>query len=135
MMSMIVSMLKVLECLHRNKLTINLEKSQFGLTQIEFYGLVFGQEGMSVDPNRVQALLDMPDPESSSEVRSLLGMLNFSARFIPNFSSITYPLRTLTHKDAKFFWGPDQKSALDQLKAEFSKATKLAYFDTAKDTC
>ena len=43
----------------------------------------------------------MDPPKNVSEVRSLLGIVQYSARFIPNFAEMTTPLRKLTHQGVK----------------------------------
>lgn len=50
----------------------------------------------------------MPPPQNQSEVRSLLGMANYSARFIPEYSLITQPLSKLTKKNSEWLWGKEQ---------------------------
>ena len=53
---------------------------------------------------KVQALKQMSPLKNVAEVRSLLGMAQYSAQFIPGFSEITAPLSFLTHKDANWKW-------------------------------
>lgn len=124
----------VLEQLRTAGLTVNLEKCLIGQTNVRFYGLVFGADGVSPDPKKVQDILAAPDPQTSSEVRSLLGMLNYSSRFIPNFASITYPLRLLTRKDAKWEWSTQHKEALATLKRLITQQPVMAYIDPTKST-
>ena len=44
----------------------------------------------------------MPAPGTVAEVRSLLGMTNYSSNFIPDYSTITAPLRLMTKKKPSF---------------------------------
>ncbi|KAL9968995.1 hypothetical protein ACROYT_G021187 [Oculina patagonica] len=44
-------------------------------------------------------------PQTPSEVRSLLGLVGFSARFIPDFTTTADPLRRLARKGKLFMWG------------------------------
>ena len=73
-------------------------------------------------------------PTTSSEVRSLLGMANFSAQFIPNFATITEPLRMLTNKNIPFKWGDEQEQAYQQLKTALVSKPVMSYFDPSKET-
>ena len=77
---------------------------------------------------KIKAVRDAPKPSTASEVRSFLGMVGFSARFIPNLSTIAEPLRRITHKDTKFIWGNVQQRAFDHLKTKLADTTTLAYF-------
>jgi hypothetical protein len=69
---------------------------------LEFFGQIFSKDGVNPDPKRIKALKNASLPTNVSEVRSLLGMANYIV--IPNFATITAPLRDLTKKNAKFVW-------------------------------
>ena len=64
----------------------------------------------------------------------LLGMANYVAKFCPNYSTITAPIRALLQKDNEFCWRDDvHGAAFDKLKQMFFTAPCLAYFDKSKD--
>lgn len=76
----------------------------------------------------------MAPPTSASEVRSLLGMSNYLSRFIPDYATITEPLRMLTHdKGSEWEWSDRQTAALEQLKHSLISAPVVSYFDPNKD--
>ena len=83
---------------------------------------------------RVRALQETREPETVSEVRSFLGLSNYSSRFIPHFATITEPLRKLTRKDVPFHFGPEQKASFESLKQSMAEAGTLAYFDKRAST-
>ena len=76
-----------LQRLQASGLTLNLGKCVFLKHHLEFFGLVFSKEGISPDPKQISALANSATPTTAREIRSLLGMANFSAQFIPNFST------------------------------------------------
>lgn len=49
------------------------------------------------------------EPKPFSEAKGFLGLVNFSARFIPNLATAVEPLRKLTRKDVEFSWGVEQQ--------------------------
>ena len=110
-------------------LTVNWPKCEFGVKQIEFFGLVFSAKGVSPDPKKVQAVHNTDPPTNASQVRSFLGMLTYSARFIQDFATISEPLRKLTVKDAQWVWGPEQSTAFNTLKDRLTDSTTIAYYD------
>ncbi|XP_062610353.1 uncharacterized protein K02A2.6-like [Saccostrea cucullata] len=124
----------VFKRLEEKHLTLNKEKCEFNKTQIEFYGYVFSSEGISADPRKVDAIKNSEIPSNASEVRSFLGMTNYVGRFIPNYSTITAPLRELTKQNVKFEWQPNQQKAFDMLKRELTSDKVMAYFDPSKET-
>ena len=87
-------------------ITFNVAKCQFGVDELEFYGYKFTKDGLKPTPEKVRAVKESEPPESKEAVRSFLGMIGYLAKFIPRYSSLTAPLRELTHKDTKFKWGP-----------------------------
>ena len=63
-------------------LTLNLEKCQFSMSQLTFMGHVLSSRGVGVAAGKVKAVVEAREPESVSEVRSFLGLGNYSGRFI-----------------------------------------------------
>ncbi|KAA3477917.1 Retrotransposable element Tf2 [Gossypium australe] len=56
----------------------------------------------SVDPQKVEAVLDWKPPKSVSEILSLLGLARYYRRFIERFSLIAAPLTKLLRKGVPF---------------------------------
>ena len=77
-------------------LTLNKDKCQFNKRTIEFFGHVFTSSGVSPDPRKVEAIANASDPTNAQEVRSLLGLVTYCSRFIPDLATISAPLRELT---------------------------------------
>jgi hypothetical protein len=64
--------------LRESGLTLKRSKCEFGKTSIMFFGLVFPDQGISPDPEKVEALQHLPAPSNLAELRSFLGMANYS---------------------------------------------------------
>lgn len=125
------------ECLHRldtHGLTLNFDKCQFLQPQLEFFGLNFSKDGVRPDPKKVSALAKAAMPTTASEVRSLLGMANYSSQFIHNFATITEPLRQLTHKGTPFTWNQEHDNAYTTLREALINCPVMSYFDVNKAT-
>ena len=71
-------------------------------------------------------------PIDKNEVERLLGTINYLAKFIPNMSTITHPIRELLKSDNKFSWGEPQIKAFSEIKQVLSAAPVLAYFNVKK---
>ena len=65
-------------------------------------------------------LQEAPDPNTSVEVSSFLGLLNFVAHYVPNLVTCD--------KMIVFFFGDERKRAFNMLKESLSKTVKLSYF-------
>ena len=125
------------ECLKRledHGLTLNFDKCSFLQPRLDFFGLTFSKDGVRADPKKVAALANIATPTTTSEVRSLLGMANYSAQFIPDFATITEPLRQLTHKATKFRWEGEHEDAYQKILHALTNSPVMNYFDTNKET-
>ena len=124
----------VLECLKRNGLTLNRAKCQIGMHKVQFMGHVLSCHGIGPTEAKVKAVTETREPENASEVKSFLGLVNFVARYIPDLSTVSEPLRQLVKKDAQFVFGQKQKEAFAELKNRLSSAKTLAYFKQGAPT-
>ena len=86
----------ILDILQNERLFINPEKSQFCKDKLIFLGSVISANGLSMDPEKVKAILEWPIPQNITEVKSFHGLVNFYKRLIRNFSGINAPLTDCT---------------------------------------
>lgn len=56
--------------------TLNLEKCEFSTDRIRFLGQVVSANGIEADPEKLQAIADLPPPQNEHEERIFLGMAN-----------------------------------------------------------
>jgi len=120
---------RTLERLRQHGLTLNVDKCLFNVDRLIFMGILLSEKGIGPTKERVRALQETREPATVSEVRSFLGLANYSSRFIPHFATLTEPLRKLTRKDIPFHFGPEQKAAFESLKQSMAETGTLAYFD------
>ena len=120
---------KTTECIRDKGLTLNPEKCVFRMPQPTLMGYLLSKKGIGPTGSRVELVVRAKEPTNTEEVQSFLGLVNFSARFIPNLANITEPLRELTRKDVPFKWGKEQEAAFQTLKSNPGRAETLAYFD------
>ena len=73
-------------------------------------------------------------PQNASDNKSLLGMTRYVSRFIPNYATITAPLRLLTRQDMPWKWEQEQQKALEELKDALVGDQVTCYFDPRKKT-
>lgn len=120
---------KTMERLRQHGLTLNVDKCLFNVDRLVFMGILLSEKVIGPSEERVRALQETREPATVSEVRSFLGLANYSSRFIPHFATLTEPLRKLTRKDVPFQFGPEQKAAFESSKQSMVEAGTLAYFD------
>ena len=92
-----------------------------------FLGHHVSAEGIAPDDGKVQKVRDWPTPRSFTEVRAFLGLANYHAAFVKNFSDIAEPLYRLTEKNCRFRWSAEADTAFCDLKTALTTAPILAY--------
>ena len=70
-------------------------KCQFSLRKIEYLGHVVSSKGLEPLTSKVTAIVDAPSPCDVSELKSLLGSVNYYGKFLPNLSTTLAPLYRL----------------------------------------
>ena len=65
----------------RYKMKLNLSKCAFGVSLGKFLGFMVSQRGIEVNPDKIQAILDMEPPKNIKEVQSLTGRVAALNRF------------------------------------------------------
>jgi hypothetical protein len=96
----------ILQRLRDHQLYAKFSKYAFWLKEVLFLGHIFSAEGIVVDHNKVQEVLDWKSPRSVMQIYSFLGLAEYYCWFIPNFSKIAKPMTKLLEKEAKFKWTP-----------------------------
>ena len=76
----------------------------------------------------MRTVVEAREPQTATEVRSFLGLVNFSARYIPDLATISAPLRELTKKETEFVWGKEQQESFDAVKERLARAETLGYY-------
>ncbi len=116
---------RVLQRLLENRLFVKAEKCMFHSRSVTFLGSVVSAEGISMDPDKVRAVIEWPVPDSRIALQRFLGFANFYRRFIRNFSQVAAPLTALTSVRSHFTWSEVAQNAFDHLKRLFTSAPIL----------
>ena len=115
-------------------LTLNEEKCEFNKERVTFLGHVIDKNGISADPQKTSAILEIKKPNSRSELRRFMGMANQFSKFSPHIAEVSKPLRELLSMKKSWLWGPAQDDAFDKVKQELTKPTILAFYDPQANT-
>ena len=89
---------EVLKRLLRAGFTAHPGKCEFNKQNIKFFGMEFSNKGVKLDEMKLKALLNAPGPRNAAELRSYLGLASYCSMFIPNYVTLSAPLRHLIKK-------------------------------------
>ena len=125
-------LLQLLKTASTKGLIFNSRKCQISKPQITFFGTIFSAKGMKPDPIKIQALQDLPTPQTQKQLQSFLGLVNYLQPFLPDIAAKTTFLR---EQVSKWDWTPSTYGAFQQLKQWICKTllkTTLAYYDRSQ---
>ena len=126
------NLLQLMKTAQGHGLVFNSSKCAIHKSQISYYGTIFTAQGMKPDPEKVQALQDLPAPQNPKQFQSFLGLINYLQPFLSNLAAKTTFLRKqVTNWDCN----PSTNQAFNNLKSWISNMllkTILAYYDRTK---
>ncbi|CAH2236856.1 jg13466 [Pararge aegeria aegeria] len=123
---------KVFDQLRKYNLTVNIIKCRFCCPTVKYLGHLITKEGLTMDPSKTSAIVNMPIPSNLKHLTSFLQTCSWYRRFIAGFAKIAEPLTRLTKKNAQWVWGIEQQVAYDKLKKLLTSAPILRQADETK---
>ena len=117
-----------LEKCREGRFSLNPGKCAFGVTSGTLLGHIVSQEGITVDPDKVKAILEAPAPTNAKVLSRFLGQIRWHSRMI---RYLAIPLHTTVHK-VPFVWISVEQDAYDCLKKMLSKVPVVQPHDWNK---
>lgn len=114
----------VLERAKAFNVKMKLEKCHFAKTEVDYLGFRISGSTIRPIPNRVDTLCKSKPPKDKTQLRSLIGRLNFYARFIPDYSRQLEPLRELFRKNSDFQWQGRHQAVLESVIKSLNEAPR-----------
>ena len=119
------------ERLRKFKVSLKPSKCEFFARTASYLGYTLSTNGIEPIKQKVQAITGIKPPQSLTQLRSFIQMVNFYRRFIPNMSALAKPFTDLTRKENGIFkgWTPGSPEDLsfDQLKLKLTEAPLLRH--------
>ena len=120
---------EVLTRLESAGLRLKLAKCKFMQHSVEYLGYRVDANGLHAIEKKVEAIRNAPAPGNQQQLRSFLGMVNYYAKFVNNYATITHPLNELLHNGVRWKWGHAQEKAFTELKNKLSRAPVLVHYN------
>ena len=103
---------------------MNRTKCEFAKTHITYIGHLISHNGIEPDPNKIKAIIQMPNPENKKKK-----IYKDSCKFITKYSEITMPLRTLLHNNILWSFDKPQIQAVENLKKIITSTPVLQFYN------
>ena len=92
---------------------------------MSFLGHIVSEEGIRVDPRKIEVILEWKPPRSVMKVLSFLGLAGYYRRFVNGFLMTAAPMTRFLQKDVKFEWSGKCQASFEKLKAFLTEAPVL----------
>jgi hypothetical protein len=123
----------VLQVLREHQLYAKLSKCSFYQKQIHYLGHIISNDGIAVDPEKIEAIREWSVLKNVTEVRSFMGLVGYYRIFIEGFSNIAHPITSLQRKGVKFQWIVDCEKSFQHLKQLLKISPILRIADPNED--
>ena len=121
-----------MQLLREHQLYENLSKGDLYRDRIQYLGHIISEEGISVDPKKIESIMNCPTARSVTDVRYFMGLAGYYRRFIEGFSKVAHAITSLQRKGIMFEWTSRCEEIFQQLKNLLTSALVLKVADPKK---
>jgi hypothetical protein len=107
----------VLDILRKEKLYLSKNKLRFIAPELKLLGRVIDSEGIRMDSEKVNSVLNWKVPTNRDLLRGFVGSVGYLADDIPNVRIPMGVLTSITGDAVPFRWGYTEQRAFDEVKA------------------
>jgi hypothetical protein len=123
---LIADMQETFNNLRKYNMMLNPTKCIFGVPAGQLLGFIVSHRGIEVNPEKIEAILDISRPNDLKDVQRLTGCMAVVSRFISRLGEKALRLYKLMKKSDEFVWTDEADDALKDLKRVLSTALVLA---------
>ena len=102
--------------------------------ELTYFGHLIGGDGTKPDPEKVEALLELSRPNNVSELRTVLGMFQYLAKFVYDMSSVMKPMTDFLKSDDVWSWNKAQQASFDKTKELLTTTPTFSFYDSTRPT-
>ena len=115
-------------------LKMNADKCRFGLNEIDYLGYIVTPEGIKPNPKKIQAIQAMKRPTTVTEVRRLIGLVQYYRDLWPRRSHILETFTSISSgkKGTRIKWNDELEKAFIETNKMVCQETLLNYPDWGK---
>ena len=102
------------------------------MSDIEFVGHTINQDGITFSREKIDKVLEIPEPILSLELKKFLGVTGYFHEHIRNYAEITRPLQQMVHdyeRKRKLVWTEEGKISFGKIKQAINDCPTLFFLD------
>ena len=122
----------VFDRLKEKNITVNPDKCQMGLTEVEYVGHTINKDGISFSREKLSKVINIDLPTTSKGLKSFLGLANYFRDHVRNHSIIAQPLhKMLENYNPKkmLVWDDFLKTQFYELRKAVNECPQLFFID------
>ena len=112
----LIHLRKFFEKCRKYGLSLNPKKTLFGLQECKLLGHIISEEGIKIDPKRIEGILQINHPRNIKELQYFIGNINFLRRFIPNLAELLRYITNMLKKEIRVKWTIEAKKSFELVK-------------------
>ena len=112
---------------------MNPKKTLFGLQEGKLLGHIISEEGIKIDPKRIEEILQISHPRNIKELQYFIGKINFLRRFIPNLAELLRNITNMLKREQGVKWTAEAKTSFELVKQALTKTPVIISPDFSKD--
>ncbi|GBG59580.1 hypothetical protein CBR_g49840 [Chara braunii] len=124
----------VLDRLRAAKYKANRDKCEFAKQELEYLGHYVTPKGIRPLADKIQAIVDWPEPRCTTDVRSFMGLAGYYQHFVESYSKLAAPLSRLQSPKVPFEFDDAARGVFNTLKATMQDAPALRIYDPTLST-
>ncbi|XP_056698713.1 uncharacterized protein [Spinacia oleracea] len=114
------------ETLRRFRMKLNPKKCVFGVRSGKFLGFLVSERGIDANPDKVDAIMNLPESGCIKDVQKLTGRMAALTRFISKSADRSLPFFNVLKQNKKFKWGEKEKAAFEAVKRHLQALPTIA---------
>jgi hypothetical protein len=128
------NLLQLMNVARESGLVFNMDKCEIKKQSISFFGLIYDANGVTPNPQRIEAIEAIEPPKTAKALQEFLGIATYMSSFVPRLSELTAPLRELIKKEVPYDWTASHQTSFENIKSMIIREVTLSYYDVNKPT-
>jgi hypothetical protein len=124
---------EVFDRLRSNSLYLKWAKCDLYSRSIDCLGHTIDDKGIHPDTDKLARIVDWRTPRDYNDIQRFVGLVNYVANFLPDVTTYTGPLMSMTQNGAPFHWRPIHQQCFDMIKRICRKTPIIRPIDPKSD--